>query len=663
MRCFLLLAAVLCSPALAQSDDCSNPTPVSGSGSWSFDTQNYTTSSFDGGGCRYSDEPIFRDAFFVWQSPVDGYVRFDTYGSTFDTRICIHRGRNCDANCLDQNDDSWNLQSELIVPVKVGEAFLIQVGGRGSAAGACVFNAQVCDCDHGDGYEDNDAATTAIPLIPGKYDLLNVVPGDPDYFLLEIPAGQRAMIELVGTGTNYDASLSDISGNLLPPENGSGAVDRYWRYVNTTGLRTWLTFRMEGQTAFCTNYGLRFHLETDDCTIRLDDGFEDNDTCATPTLLTPGVYKGLLGSFADPDVYAVQVPVGMVLTVFGEMPGLPSGVTNYLGSPYLTCGPSVIEANFQYGRLDYHNVSANSELVHFRVQPYHFPTFDCFSYDLSVHLDVDTCQALGPDPFDLDVTPVFTNGIYADLVASNKTPDEYRFCVSPGATVSLDTVFESPDSWLQLRLEDSNGAALALAGSPSRESTGLTWTNSTSEAIQARLFVVLHISGRRECANYDLIVQGLCDCFVPIAEQFCNQPPSSWSAFGSSLVSRSTCVARNGFLDLQANWGPPGQIGVMLMSPIAGPGIVIGNGEMCLGGPITRFNSGVTTNSLGVFESNGRFRSLAGNGDWVGFGFQVPLDWAYAGTTITPGDSWVFQLWHRSPSGASAFSNANRIQL
>ncbi|MEL6712818.1 MAG: hypothetical protein AAFP86_03550, partial [Planctomycetota bacterium] len=46
----------------------------------------------------------------------------------------------------------------------------------------------------------------------------------------------------------------------------------------------------------------------DPCIGSTDDAFEDNDTCPSPTAITPGTYPGLFVNDVDPDFYSIVVP-------------------------------------------------------------------------------------------------------------------------------------------------------------------------------------------------------------------------------------------------------------------------------------------------------------------------------------------------------------------
>ena len=68
-------------------------------------------------------------------------------------------------------------------------------------------------------------------------------------------------------------------------------------------------------------------------------------------------------------------------------------------------------------------------------------------------------------------------------------------------------------------------------------------------------------------------------------------------------------------------------------------------------------------NSLGLFDSSGVLQNSVGTST-VGSGFDVPLNIPIgSGMTITAGDTWHFQLWHRENGGGSNLSNGVSIQF
>ena len=133
----------------------------------------------------------------------------------------------------------------------------------------------------------------------------------------------------------------------------------------------------------------------------------------------------------------------------------------------------------------------------------------------------------------------------------------------------------------------------------------------------------------------------------------------------STQLDGSTGSGIGANLHLSATSGPSGQFGYLLIGDsLLSPGTSLGNGRLCIGGQIGRYNVvGSVLNSRGQFDSNGDFANLAGSGtSQNNFGFDVPAA-APFGAPLT-GSTWYFQLWHRdSCANGSNFSNAFQATL
>ncbi|MBL4770941.1 MAG: hypothetical protein JKY61_07340 [Planctomycetes bacterium] len=661
MRNLLLLLILLCPSVFAQSDDCSNAPAISGQGSWTFDTTTFTTSQFNGGGCKLSDADINQDGFFAWTSTFYGQVTLNTFGSDFDTRLRLHRGGDCAATCLEHNDDAWSLQSAINFQyVAPGETYLIQIGGLGNASGQVVLNIHPSGCgsNSDDIYEDNDTFPTAALMPPGSYRGLTVKATDPDFFNLTVPAGQRALISASPTTYPVDLTLLAPSGALLVTVGDPFGVDKLWIYENTTAAPRDLVLMVGTLDPVCRSYGFEFNTELAGCMNRPDDLFEENDTCATAARLVPGIYKGLLGSESDADVYEVLVPAGMVLNVVGSMPGLVGSIGGYRRPGMLDCSQNNATADFIGNHARYANDTGVTQNVLFVVSPGDLIGGECYEYQLSVHLDPDYCGSLLPDGLDQTGQSWLEDGAYPNLGVDNRENDIYDICIPDGGVVHLGLSYNSNAGTLEARLWDNDsGRLLGWTGSQGVASP-LIWANDESREVQGRFEVRFSSGLIYDCIEYDLTVQGTCGCHKQVGESFCTPSANSQFPNGSWMTGDLDCGAAARDLVLRVQQGPPNQFGYFLMAAnSAEPGVSIGSGELCLSGAVVRFHQGNSTNSLGQFNSVGSFESLTGNGDATGSGFNVPIGFPYSGTLITAGDTWHFQLWHRDLGGASNFSS------
>ncbi len=157
---YSILALVLGGTAFAQANTPDTATPDNTVGTLNFDTTPFTTSGFNGGGsCSPGASSINKDGFWQWTAPQSGDYKFDTNGSSFDTKLSVHLGVGSAATCADYNDDTQGLQSEVnLLGVPAGQQVLIQIGGYGSDFGSGVLNiihfVDPCDSLVDDGFED-----------------------------------------------------------------------------------------------------------------------------------------------------------------------------------------------------------------------------------------------------------------------------------------------------------------------------------------------------------------------------------------------------------------------------------------------------------------------------------------------------------------------------
>ncbi len=161
--------------------------------------------------------------------------------------------------------------------------------------------------------EDNDTCMTAVALPLGTTAGLYVSDSDTDFYSVTIPAGGVLSLQHgVTFGGSLEFGLFDSACTLLANEPGDfirtnlspAPVDLIVEVRNTSAIHT------------CAVYDLDVSVTLDPCSAPgLDDGFEDNDDCASATTITDGTYPGLFVSKADKDHYAFRVNAGATVTM------------------------------------------------------------------------------------------------------------------------------------------------------------------------------------------------------------------------------------------------------------------------------------------------------------------------------------------------------------
>ena len=125
------------------SDSCGSAAAIAGSGVFAFDSTGATTDGLPGTGltCNegFGNDDVNNDIWYAWTADCDGTAIVDTCGSSFDTRLGAYENVACppgNANLLDCNDDSCDLQSSISFAVTSGTTYLIRVGSFSATPGA-----------------------------------------------------------------------------------------------------------------------------------------------------------------------------------------------------------------------------------------------------------------------------------------------------------------------------------------------------------------------------------------------------------------------------------------------------------------------------------------------------------------------------------------------
>lgn len=223
------VALALGGTAYAQGNTPNTAAPSHAIGALPFDTTPYSTSGFNGGGsCDGGASSVNKDGFWQWTAPAPGDYRFDTVGSSFDTKLSIHLGVGSAATCADYNDDTMGLQSEVnLLNVASGDQVLIQIGGYGSDFGSGVvtvtYFVDPCNSIPDDGFEDNDDCGTSTSLSNGSYAGLFVSKSDKDHYAFCVAAGATVNVDLLFTSGNGGGDIDCFLREATAPECGTGS--------------------------------------------------------------------------------------------------------------------------------------------------------------------------------------------------------------------------------------------------------------------------------------------------------------------------------------------------------------------------------------------------------------------------------------------------------
>ncbi|MCA9000682.1 MAG: hypothetical protein KDB61_02080, partial [Planctomycetes bacterium] len=383
-------------PPAPANDLCSTPDTVTmtGTGTFNWDNTSATESGFVGTGTYIT---IKSDLFYVWSAPVAGDYIFDTYGTTFDTKLAVHAGFDCAATFIAYNDDTGGLQSEVAASgLLAGDQILIQVGSYSTVTqGAGILNiTQFIDPCIGavdDGLEDNDACATPYTMAMGYYPNLFVSDTDADYYSITIPAGDIMTVNATLLTGDVDFNLYDNTCAFVQAMFPLGGGDTY---SNTTGVAQTVVLEVlnyNAGTSTCATYDLDVSSAPDPCQ-GSDDSLEDNDDCSTATPVGDGTIAGLFVSKTDKDHYATCVADGATITVDILFIDANGDLDLFLwDASDVNCGTGFGTTELAYGfsvsdneSLSWTNSTGSDLNVVIEVNTYTGSATDCNNYDLVV---------------------------------------------------------------------------------------------------------------------------------------------------------------------------------------------------------------------------------------------------------------------------------------
>lgn len=377
----------------------------------------------------------------------------------------------------------------------------------------------------------------------------------------------------------------------------------------------------------------------DACSTAADDALEDNDTYQTALPILPGSYSNLFLWRGDEDYYRVTIPGGESILVDWSSPA-GEAVLRVMND---SCG------EFTYklmGPWTWTNPGQGAvELVlNFEMM---LPASQCTDYAFDLDIGSTACILGLDDGLEDNDTAQSAwplgDGLQSDLIVRTDDPDYYSVCVDPGQTLEAEIAFDAAQAVMDLQLIGAAGAQYTYQ----QNGVSANYTNLSggSQQVVLHAFVAPVLS---TCSAYDLSIQGSGSCAQSSAP-FC-LPGGVNSSGGPSGLEASFGSGVGSDLHLEATGGPAGQFGYFLVSTgVLEPGGVIGDGRLCLTNPIGRYNGtsgGTVAASTGVFDATGRFTNLSGTST-IGSGFDVPSFVPLIGSTITPGETLHFQLWHR----------------
>ncbi len=328
------LVLALAGGAFAQGDDCSTAAALTGTGYFAYDTSGFTESFFDGGGtCAAGASTMNIDGFFQWTAPAAGDYLFDTFGTSYDTKLSVHTGVGCAATCADYNDDTNGLQSEVsLAGLAAGDMVLIQLGGFGAThygPGSLNITSYVAPPPA----QNDDCSTAGVVtgMGPFPFDTTGATTSGFDGGGGTCPTNLNQDIFMQWTaptagGFSFDTFTAAFD-TQLSVHTGIGCAAVCGDYNDDAGgglqSEVFLSGLAAGDMVLIQVGGFGTYSGVGDVTINPwvdpcavpDDIYEENDDCGSAAAMVDGTFPGLFVSSTDMDHYSFSVANGATVDI------------------------------------------------------------------------------------------------------------------------------------------------------------------------------------------------------------------------------------------------------------------------------------------------------------------------------------------------------------
>ncbi len=682
---FLLLA-----PGLAYgqgANACASATPISGQGVWSVNTLSATTDGPTTGGCANGN--AFNDVWFEWTATTTESMSVHLCnGTNFDSVIAIY-----DPGCpvgaaLSCGDDYCGLQSRTFLSAVSGQSYLVRVGGWGAGTSG-TGNLTI---EPGSPPPECANPSTGADVVIGS---LN---GITDWGSV----GSISAYSIGTTSCNFgDTNLNWISSSANHPVIGQN-IYRFengrFEQLGQSWLKHGFLALAEELCCNCTNPGSGSLLGVG-CSDPYGSGLNGDQSGLGPK----SQVNAFLGTYAYP--FFAQGATGNAIYKRCQV------VTDELS-------PSLHPTASYYGEGQYvapDDAAAGNGFNNAAWVDINVGTFSGGSWNLSLsgetHTKDPAIRAWQEEDPSVTLTDAFVPGEGLFIVGSNAIDNNdgtwsYEYAVfnlnsdlSCGSftvplapvTVVTDIGFHDVDSHSGEPYDNTDWPGASTPTDVSWETVpyatnpnanALRWgtlynfrfvadASPTNGQVELGLFkpggpasILVDAQVPSSGSDGEAVFEILCD---PANDHFQgNYVKLDTSSFGTGIGSG---------VHIEATDGPISEFGFLLGSAGGAGFNPIYSGILCLQLPTGRYNGNIANNqgvpamdSLGQFDATGLFQSITGNATSTGgSGFDLPLELPFTpmGQTISPGETWYFQLWYRDqivmPGDSANFSNLLQV--
>ncbi|MEZ6015124.1 MAG: M12 family metallo-peptidase [Planctomycetota bacterium] len=266
---------------------------------------------------------------------------------------------------------------------------VMRAGAEGSCLTAYTGGPMVC---FPDALEPNDTCGTARPLAQGLVTGLEAANDNLDHYRITVPAGGSVVVDVLFAHANgdIDARLYNASCNTVLNSSTSSTDNEQLVWANNSASPVDVVAQVFNYPGVgCFGYDLRVTLAMDPCQSILDDGYEDNDSCAQAVAAPPGLELGMFVSKQDPDFFQVAVAPGANLSVSAYFSHALGDIDVYVYDPSASCGGGANYLARGFSSTDnevvqWQNAGVLTRDLVVEVQVYSGSVSNCNSYALAI---------------------------------------------------------------------------------------------------------------------------------------------------------------------------------------------------------------------------------------------------------------------------------------
>ncbi len=306
-----------------------------------------------------------------------------------------------------------------------------------------------------DSFEPNDSLSDAVLLDVSNGSVVYTNASffdDDDFFKLNVPDGNMLVsrIEFNHFVADLDLFLIDSNGDTLKASasrlSSAEVVSQFFTNARTVFLE------VEHHAGTNVYYTLR--VSETNLVPSSDDSFEDNDSSAQSTSLTPPAYYHLSAFPSDPDYFSVSVDGGCLLNAFVKYSPEPAPLHLYLIS-----SSSTLSSKTGRGTEEVSKVFQSSETAYLMVS-------NAGSLAVGYNLSVSVQKVVPSSDDNLEDNDSFSSAVelkegkHTNLAVFFDDDDFYKVKVSSNDTITVSLTTYLDDADVRITLYDESESEL-----------------------------------------------------------------------------------------------------------------------------------------------------------------------------------------------------------